>query len=353
MKQTKVVIIGSGPAGYSAAIYLSRAKLDPVLFTGLENGGQLMYTNELENFPGFPEGIVGAKFMMNLRKQAERFGTKIIDQQITAIDFSKHLFKLWTNLPSEISVDDYKKMKPQESLKVQAKIRQTSEAYQAQAVLATTGAKAITLGIPGEDKFFGRGVSVCAVCDAAFYKDREVFVIGGGDNAMEDILALTKFAKQITVIHRRDQFRASKIMQERVLNHSKVKVLWNSQLVEITGGQTVENVKILTDDKVQEFKAEGVFLAIGHRPASNLFIDHLALTDKGYILTRRSSNQAGLAQAQAALDKQGAVKFPTMTSVEGMFAAGDVVDFRYRQAITAAGMGVEAGLDIEKWLNKK
>ncbi len=352
MTKTKVIIIGSGPAGYSAAIYLSRAQFNPVLFTGLESGGQLMYTNELENFPGFPEGIIGAKFMMNLRKQAERFGTKIIDQQITAVDFSKVAFKLWTNLPDEITTNEYKKMKPEESLKVQAKIRQTTEAYQADAVLAVTGAKAITLDIPGENKFFGKGVSVCAVCDAAFYKDREVFVVGGGDSAMEDILALTKFAKKITVIHRRNQFRASKIMQDRVLGHSKVKILWNSQLVEITGEQTVERVKVLIKGKAQEFKTDGVFLAIGHRPASSLFVDQLAMT-KGYILTRRSSNKAGLAQAQAALDKDGVVKFPTMTSVEGIFAAGDVVDFRYCQAITAAGMGVEAGLDIEKWLNKE
>lgn len=352
MTKTKVAIIGSGPSAYSAAIYLSRAQLEPVLFTGLESGGQLMYTNELENFPGFPEGIIGAQFMMNLRKQAERFGTKIFNQYITAVDFSSKNFKLWTALPEGVSLQDYQKKSTQEIKILQEQIRQLEPTLQSEAVLVATGAKAITLGIPGEEKFFGRGVSVCAVCDSAFYKDKSVVVVGGGDSAMEDTLALTRFVNKVTIVHRRDQFRASKIMQQRVLNNPKVSVLWNAQLKEIIGEQLVQAVVVDVAGKQQQLASDGVFLAIGHKPASNLFASQLATTDQGYILTRRSSNQAGLAMAQSALDAEGKVQFPTMTSVEGVFSAGDVVDFRYRQAITAAGMGAEASLDIEKWLEK-
>ena len=220
----------------------------------------------------------------------------------------------------------------------------------AQAVIISTGATSIMLGIPGEEKFFGQGVSTCAVCDAAFYKEKNVYVVGGGDSAMEDTLALTKFASQVTVIHRRDTFKASKIMQDRVLNNPKVKVLWNSTLQEVIGNERVEKVKIDVAGQVQEFPADGVFMAIGHKPVTDIFRDKVELDEHGYVVTRQSLSQKGVEKAQAALDDKGLVSFPSMTSVEGVFAAGDVVDVRYKQAVTAAGQGCSAALDAERWL---
>lgn len=352
MKKTKLAIIGSGPAGYTAAIYAARAELHPLVFTGLESGGQLMYTTQLENFPGFPAGVLGPKFMMDLRAQAAHFGAEIVDGQITAVDFSSRPFKLWTNLPAQMTTDEYKKLSGEQALKVQAKIKQTPAEIEAESVIVATGARAITLGIPGEKELIGRGVSVCAVCDAAFFRDKQVVVVGGGDSAMEDALALTKFAQTVTIIHRRDQFRASKIMQERVLQHPKIKVLWNSSLQAILGEKMVEKVKVETAGKVQELPADGVFLAIGHQPATTLVADQLALSAKGYLITNSSASEQGINQAKQNLDNHGLVLYPTMTSVEGVFAAGDVTDSHYSQAIVAAGSGAKAAMDAEKWLNK-
>lgn len=318
-----VIIIGSGPSGWSAATYLSRALLKPLVFSGEKAGGQLMLTTEVENYAGFSKGILGPDLMMEMRAQAERFGTVIQDEFVTKVDFSARPFKVWVG----------------------------EDEYQANSVLVATGAESIMLGVAGEEKFVGRGVSTCAVCDAAFFKGKKTFVIGGGDSAMEDILALTKFAESVTVLHRRDSFRASKIMQDRVLKNPKVKVMWNTELLEVKGDKKVEGITVV-DVKTkakQDLPADGVFLAIGHKPITGIFKDQLQLDDAGYVVSRFVLDKNSLALAQAAL-KDGVVQYPTMTSVEGVFAAGDVVDFRYRQAITAAGYGAMAAIDMEKWL---
>lgn len=350
METVKLVIIGSGPAGYTAGIYASRAQLAPVLYTGFESGGQLMYTTELENFPGIPEGIIGPKFMMEMRTQAEKFGTQVKAEQVTAVDFSQRPFKIWTQLPDNTFPDDLKKATPEQLKEYESQIRSKEPTLVASAVIISTGATSIMLGVPGEEKFFGQGVSTCAVCDAAFYKEKNVVVVGGGDSAMEDTLALTKFASQVTILHRRDQFKASKIMQDRVLNNPKVKVLWNTTLLEILGEEKPEKVKIDVAGQVQELQADGVFLAIGHKPVTGIFREKIELDDHGYIVTRQSLSRKGVEKAQAALNEDGIVGFPSMTSVDGVFAAGDVVDIRYKQAITAAGQGCSAALDAERWL---
>ena len=332
MNKTKLAIIGSGPSGLTAAIYASRAMLEPVLFAGTKAGGQLMFTTELENFPGFPKGVNGPDFMIGMREQATRFGTKIVDEDVQAVDFSARPFKVWTN---------------------QAKDDQ--HLWLADSIIISTGATAIMLGIPGEDKFFGRGVSSCAVCDAAFFKDKDTLVIGGGDAAMEDAVALTKFAKSVKILHRRDQFKASKIMQDRVLNNPKIEVIWNTQVTEVLGDQKVTGVKTQNTQTQQagEIKADGVFLAIGHKPMTSIFQGQLELDSHGYVVTRQSLTQTGLQRASAALNSQGLVQFPTMTNIEGVFAAGDVVDVRYKQAVTAAGQGTSAALDAEWWLEQQ
>ncbi len=359
MKKISVAIIGSGPAGYTAGIYAGRAKLNPVILAGEEMGGQLMFTTEVENFPGFPEGIMGPMLVENMKKQAERFGAEVMPKFITAVDFSQRPFKLWTSVPEGVLVTDLIRMQTDDYLQTAEKIKQKEPDYEAQAVIIATGAVAITLGIPGEKEFMGRGVSVCAVCDAAFYKDKKVYVVGGGDAAMEDTLALTKFAKEVYVIHRRDAFKASKVMQERVLNHPKVKVIWNSEVREVAGEMMIKKIKVATKDpksnevtKEEWLEADGLFLAIGHRPVSNLFAEQIELDSHGYVLTRRSLSADGLKLAEAAVNG-GLVAYPSMTSVEGVFAAGDVVDVRYKQAITAAGQGCEAALDAEKWVESR
>ncbi len=332
MNQTKLAIIGSGPAGLTAAIYASRAMLEPVLFAGSQAGGQLMYTSQLENFPGFPQGVNGPEFMIGMRQQAERFGTKIVDDNVTKVDLSSAPFKLWVGGQQD---DDH--------------------LWQAEAVITTTGASAIRLGVPGEDKFFGRGVSSCAVCDAAFYKNKAAVVIGGGDSAMEDSLALTKFAASVKLIHRRDKLRASKIMQDRILNNPKIEVIWNTEVKEVTGDQQVTGVKVfnIKTQQISQLQADGVFLAIGHRPETELFAGQLQLDSKGYLVTRQSATEPGLKLAEAALTPDKLVNFPTMTSVTGVFAGGDAVDVCYKQAITAAGQGCAAALDAEKWLESR
>jgi thioredoxin reductase (NADPH) len=349
MRKVKLAIIGSGPAGYTAAIYSSRAQIETVVFTGLETGGQLMYTRDLENFPGFPEGIIGPKFMMGMQEQASRFGAEIIHQHVTAVDFSARPFKLWTKFPEGVEPEDFKSLKADQLLTMMAEIRKLEADFEAESVIVSTGANSIMLGVPGEKNFLGNGVSVCAVCDAAFYKDKKTFVIGGGDSAMEDALALTKFTDDVTVVHRRDSFRASKIMQERVLNHPSIKVIWNASLEEIIGDKKIEKIKLNVNGKSEEHPADGVFLAIGHRPATNIFQDQLALDDHGFLITRSHLSVKALEMAAADLEK-GSLKFSTMTSVEGVFGAGDVTDVRYQQAIVAAGSGAKAALDAEDWL---
>jgi len=351
-KTTRLAIIGSGPSGYTAAIYASRAMLKPILFAGLESGGQLMWTSDVENFPGFKDGIAGPELMGTMRAQAERFGTQVIDDHITAIDFSARPFKMWTGLPDGVDMSVLKQGTPEEIAAVVAQVRQSEPAVVADAVIISTGATWIMLNVPGEKEFMGRGVSTCAVCDAAFFRDKATFVVGGGDSAMEDTLALTKFATSVTVIHRRDSFKASKIMQDRVINHPKVKVLWNSTIVEIKGEQKVMSLSIsnTVDLSTQELPADGVFIAIGHRPATSLFHDVIVLDSVGYVVTRHSLSQLGLQAAADHINEKGLLEFPTMTSIAGVFAAGDVVDVRYKQAITAAGQGCEAALDAEKWL---
>lgn len=355
MPHTQVAIIGSGPSGYTAGIYTARASLQPILFAGPKSGGQLMWTTEVENFPGFKEGITGPKLMIEMRSQAERFGTQLVDTFVTAVDFSQRPFKLWTNMPVGKTSEDFERANPEQWRALQDEIRQAEPVVTADSIIITTGASSIMLGVPGEMELLGRGVSTCAVCDAAFFRDKDTYVVGGGDSAMEDTLALTKFAKSVMVLHRRDSFKASKIMQERVINHPKVKVMWNTAVAEVIGKNKLEQLKLKTtqaDGQTVEstVSADGVFVAIGHRPASAIFTGHIQLDDHGYIVTRQSGSQLGIEAARQAIDEKGLIRFPTMTSVEGVFAGGDVVDIRYRQAITAAGQGCQAALDAERWL---
>jgi thioredoxin reductase (NADPH) len=351
MERVKVAIIGSGPAGYTAAIYTARAQLAPVVFAGPKAGGQLMWTTDIENFPGFKNGVAGPNLMIEMMEQAQRFGTKINYDYVTAVDFSQRPFKLWTNVPKGIVPEEIlTTYTPEKYAEMRAEIMKTEPAMEADSVIIATGAGSIMLNCTGEQQFIGKGVSTCAVCDAAFYRDKVTYVVGGGDSAMEDSLALTKFAKTVTLIHRKDSFRASKIMQERVLNNPKVKVLWNSTVEEVLGDQTVKKIKVKGPEGIQELDADGLFIAIGHKPETQLFHNQIQLDDHGYIVTRQSASKYGVAAAQAALQDDGKMAFPSMTSIEGVFAAGDNVDIRYRQAITAAGQGCSAALDTERWL---
>ena len=299
----KMVIIGSGPAGLTAAIYAARAGLEPLMVEGLERGGQLMITTDVENFPGFPDGIMGPELMEQIRKQAERFGTRIITSNVTEVDFSQRPFKIWVG----------------------------QEQFEAESVIISTGASARWLGIEGEQRLTGFGVSACATCDGFFFRDKELVVVGGGDSAMEEALFLTKFASKVTIVHRRDEFRASTIMANRVLDHPKIEVIWNTVLEEVVGDTTVSGVKLhnVETDERSDFATDGVFVAIGHIPNTKVFKGHLDLDEAGYILTPPGR---------------------TETSVEGVYAAGDVADKVYRQAITAAGLGCQAALDAERWL---
>lgn len=351
-KKVQVAIIGSGPAGYTAAIYTSRAQLETTVFAGYQSGGQLMFTTDVENFPGFPDGIMGPKMMMQFRTQAERFGTTVVDMHVTAVDLSARPFKIWTTLPEGTDPLRLNELTSQEQQALTATIRATEPEYVADAVIISTGASPIKPGIKGEAELSAKGVSYCAVCDAAFFRDKETYVLGGGDSAMEDALALAKFAKHVTVIHRRDAFKASKIMQERVLNNPTISVLWNTILEEIMGDQKVTQIRVKENGVEKVLPADGVFIAIGHRPQTTLFIDQVTLDAHGYVVTRQSATDLGVAQASAALEN-GLVLYPSMTSVEGVFAAGDNVDVRYKQAITAAGQGCAAALDAERWLERQ
>ena len=319
-----VVVIGSGPSGWGAAIYLARADLKPLVFAGEKSGGQLMLTTDIENFPGFEQGIQGPLLMDQMRKQAERFGTIVRDSNVTKVDFTQRPFRIWSG----------------------------SQEVHAKAVLIATGAEAVWLGVKGEEQFIGRGVSSCAVCDAAFFRNKKTIVVGGGDAAMEDAMALTKFAESVTLIHRRESFRASKIMQDRVVSNPKVSVMMNSEILEIKGDSKVSGVTVrdISTGAVSDLPVDGVFVAIGHKPATSLFAGQVQLDEKGYLVTRLALGTQSLTLAQSALTEEGFVAYPTMTSVEGVFGAGDVADFRYRQASTAAGFGVMASLDVERWL---
>lgn len=301
----RVLIIGSGPAGLTAAIYAARADLNPLMIEGMERGGQLMLTTEVENYPGFPEGIMGPELMDGMRKQAERFGTHIVSSDVTKVDLSERPFRVWVG----------------------------GDLYESEALVISTGASARWLGIPGESRLRGYGVSACATCDGFFFRDREIAIVGGGDSAMEEAIFLTKFASKVTILHRRDEFRASKIMAQRAIDHPKIEVLWNTTIEEVLGGDLVTGLRVknvLTDEE-SVLPVEGFFLAIGHDPNTKIFQGQLDLDASGYVATEGGS---------------------TRTSVEGVFAAGDVVDHYYQQAVTAAGMGCQAAIDVEHWLDR-
>lgn len=298
-----VIIIGSGCAGWTSAIYSARANLSPLLISGSETGGQLMLTSDVENYPGFPEGILGPELMERMQKQAERFGTEILTDYVESVDFSKAPYTITTA---------------------------GGKTEQAHTVIISTGATAKWIGIPSEKKFFGKGVSACAVCDGAFYKGKEVAVVGGGDTAMEESIFLTKFASKVTVIHRRNELRASKIMQERARKNDKIHFIWDSLPEEVIGNAAVEGVKIknLKTNAVTSIPCKGFFVAIGHQPNTQIFQGKIKLDEKGYVVTDGR----------------------TRTNVPGVFAAGDVMDSIYRQAVSAAGTGCMAALEAEKYL---
>lgn len=298
-----VIIIGSGPAGYTAGLYNARALLNPLMFAGYMSGGQLMLTSDIENFPGYPEGIGGPEMMMQLREQAERFGLEVHDKNVERIDASSSPFKVYVE----------------------------GEEFQSHAIIICTGAEAIWLGAEGENEQKGRGISTCATCDGAFFRDQEVIVIGGGDSAMEEATFLTRFATKVTLVHRRDVFRASKVMYDRVLNNPKIEILTFKQVKKWLSDENGLTGAVLEDTQsgeVSEISCSGAFIAIGHKPITGFLEDQIETDDSGYILAKDF----------------------TMTSVPGIFAAGDVVDTRYRQAITAAGMGCQAAIDAERWL---
>jgi thioredoxin reductase (NADPH) len=304
MTETRdVVVLGSGPAGFTAALYAARANLRPLVLKGLEAGGQLMLTTDVENYPGFPDGVMGPELMEAMEKQAVRFDAEIIAQSVTRVDLSERPFGVWAG--------DHR--------------------WGAKTLIVATGASAKWLGVPGEERLRGRGVSACATCDGFFFRDRELVVVGGGDTAMEEATFLTKFASKVTIVHRRGEFRASKIMQERALANPKIDVIWDTVVDEVVGDGAVTGVKLrnVKDGTVSDFAAGGVFMAIGHTPNTSLFVGQLDLTDGGYIIIDEPS---------------------TATSVRGVFAAGDVTDRLYRQAVTAAGQGCKAAMDAERLL---
>ncbi|HYQ80976.1 MAG TPA: thioredoxin-disulfide reductase, partial [Anaeromyxobacteraceae bacterium] len=303
----KLLIVGSGPAGYTAALYAARANLSPLLVEGLQPGGQLTITSEVENYPGFPEGILGPELMEHMRKQAERFGTRFVMGEVTRVDLRVRPFQLW----------------------------QDDTLYTADAVIVATGASAKWLGIPSEKQYQGRGVSACATCDGFFFRGVEVAVVGGGDTAVEEATFLTKYASKVHLVHRRGELRASRIMQERARKNPRIDLVWNSAVDEILGdGKAVTGVRLKStkDGSTRELPLKGVFMGIGHEPNTSVFKGQLDMNEVGYLKVKSPS---------------------TRTSVEGVFAAGDVADPTYRQAVSAAGMGCMAAIDAERWLAEK
>jgi thioredoxin reductase (NADPH) len=302
MSKYDVIIIGAGPAGYTAAIYTARASLKTLMITGTTPGGQLLLTSEVENFPGFKDGIMGPELMDQMKAQAKRFGVDMIQEFVTK---------------AELEGDE-------------KTVFVGNTAYKSKSIIISTGASANWLGLENETRLMGKGVSSCATCDGFFFKDQEVVVIGGGDSAMEEALTLANLASKVTVIHRRDEFRASKIMQQRVLDHEKISVEWDSEVVDVLGRDMVEGVEVknIKTNKTKTIPCKGMFVAIGHTPATDLFKDVLKLDDKGYLV----------------------VKDEVKTDLDGVFAAGDVADPHYRQAITAAGDGCKAGLQAERFV---
>jgi thioredoxin reductase (NADPH) len=300
----RVIIIGSGPAGLTAAVYAARADLAPLVFAGYQYGGQLMLTTEVENFPGFPTGIMGPELMENFRVQAERFGARIFNEDVTRVDFSQRPFTVWAG----------------------------DERYETESVIIATGASARWLDIPGEEDLRGRGVSTCATCDGAFFKEKHIVVVGGGDSAMEEALFLTRFGSKVTVIHRRDSLRASKIMADRAHEHPKIGFIWNTAVVEVKGEPVLKSLvleNLLTGEK-SELAADAIFIAIGHDPNTGIFKGQIDLDENGYIKSADG----------------------VRTNVPGVFVGGDVNDIRYKQAITAAGNGCKAALEVEKYLEE-
>ena len=314
MNPRDVAVIGSGPAGLTAAIYCARANLAPVVFEGAPSsgsdqpGGQLMLTTDVENYPGFPDGVLGPDLMAAFRAQSARFGAELRAEKVTRVDFTEHPFGLW--------VDG---------------VGTTEPTVRARAVIISTGAQSLMLGLPAEERLIGRGLSTCATCDGFFFRDQEIAVVGGGDSAMEEALFLTKFASKVTVIHRRDQLRASKIMQQRAFASERIEFLWNHEVSDILGSETLEGVRVRHTGTggEQTIPLGGLFIAIGHRPNTDLFRGLLAMKENGYLTTEAGS---------------------THTNVDGVFACGDVQDDVYRQAVTAAGSGCMAAIDAERWL---
>lgn len=310
----EVIIIGSGPAGLTAAVYSARASLEPLVIEGEPSstsdqpGGQLMLTTDVENFPGFPEGIMGPELMMNMRSQAARFGSEIITAKVSKVDFSERPFKLW--------VGDTGAPEP---------------TYTADSVIVSTGAQSLMLDVPGETRLIGHGVSTCATCDGFFFRDQEIAVVGGGDSALEEATFLTKFASKVTLIVRRDELRASQIMQDRAKANPKIEFLWNHSVLEAHGENTLDHITVVNNltNEQSEMKVSGLFVAIGHRPNTDLFKGQLDMKDNGYLVCQPGT---------------------TLTNVEGVFASGDVQDDYYRQAITSAGSGCMAAIDAERFL---
>jgi thioredoxin reductase (NADPH) len=313
----RVIILGSGPAGLTAAVYTARANLAPLVLEGEPSstsdqpGGQLMLTTEVENYPGFADGIMGPELMMRFRQQAERFGADLRTEKATRVDLSTRPFGIWTGDPDA-----------------------AEPSYRADAVIVATGARSLMLGLPNESRMIGHGVSTCATCDGFFFRDHDIAVIGGGDSAMEEAIFLTKFAGSVTVIHRRDQLRASKIMQDRAFANPKIRFLWDTVVTDVDGADKVEGLRLRNVRTGEEstLAVSGLFVAIGHQPNTDLFKGQLEMEDNGYLVTRPGT---------------------THTNVEGVFAAGDVQDHRYRQAVTAAGSGCMAAIDLERWLEAR
>ena len=298
----EVIIIGSGPAGYTAGVYTSRAKLNTLLISGSLPGGQLMTTSEVENYPGFPNGIFGPELMMNMRQQAERFGTKLLDDEVVQVDFKKRPFGIKTH----------------------------GQEFRSESVVICTGASPRKLGLKSEQEFAGKGISYCATCDGPFFKGEDIAVVGGGDTAIEEATFLTKFGKSVKIIHRKDFLRASKILQEKAFENPKIDFVWDHVVSDISGNKKINSISVrnLRTGEERRIAVGGLFVAIGHEPNTSIFRGQLELDERGYIVLTKN----------------------TRTSVDGVFAAGDVHDYRYRQAITAGGFGCMAALDVEKWL---